>query len=659
MAIITVNSVATLMAALASVQGGDTINLASGTYTGLSLQNLNFAAPVTITSADPNAQASLTNFTISNSSGLVFSRLDFDATGSTDPYYAFRASNVNNMTFDSLRVHGAIGGDPNAAVTGFLIRDSSNVSVTNSNFSYLLSGINQMNNNGVNIAGNNFSMLAGDGIDNSGSSNVTIANNFLTATQASTKGIHQDFIQFFTYGTTASAHDITISGNTYVRGDGVAIQGIFMNDEVGTLPYLNVTISNNSISGALYHGITLYNSLNPIFSGNNVQGYTGQESWLGLFGVDGAKLSNNLATKYAFSNATNLSELNDAVISYIAPPSTTSGSSTATYYPTTSTTQVAASPAAPTALALDASTNSGSTSDTLTNIAQVRIGGNAAAGSTVTLYDGTQSIGSATADSNGHFSILADRALGDGVHGLSATAGNSYGVSANSAELAVTVDTLAASSKINHGQLVSGTSAVVQGTANEAMASVAYAVSVLQDGVAIGTAAPVNGNWSFTINNVTSSVHKYNTQTIDAAGNVGSDSQTLILGTNGRDNIKGNSNTSNVIVGGAGADTLTGGSMEDTFVFNSASDAPYSMRKNAAVETITNFVSGQDHIDLTKLGHFASFAETATVSAHSLNTYYSGGNTYITGDTTGDSIPDFLIKLSGLHALTSTDLILV
>lgn len=653
MTIITVNSVATFMAALASVQGGDTISLAPGTYSGLSLQNFNFSAPVTITSSDPNAQATLTTFKLSNSSGLVFSQLDFDASASPDPYYAFRISSVQNVAFDSLSVHGAIGADPNTAITAFLLRDSSNISVTNSKFSYLLSGINEINNNGVNIVGNNFSKLAGDGIDNSGSNNVTITNNFLTSTVASTNGIHQDFIQFYTYGTTASAHDITISGNTYVRGDGVAIQGIFMNDEVGTLPYLNVTISNNSISGGLYHGITMYNALNPLVSGNTVQGYTGQESWIGLFDVNGAQLSNNMATKYAFSNASNLSETNDKVLSYIDAPTAVY------YYPNTTTvTQVTASPAAPGSLALDATTNSGSTADTVTNISQVRIGGTADAGSTVTLFDGTQAIGSTTADSTGHFSVLANRGLSDGIHGLYATASNSVGVSALSAQLAVTIDTQAASSTIKHGQLVSGASAILQGTATESMPSVAYSVSVLQDGISIGSASPVNGSWSYAVNNLTSAVHKYTTQTVDAAGNVGNNSQTLILGTSGRDNIKAG-NTSNIIVGGAGADTLAGGSMDDTFVFNSTSDAPYLMRKNAAVETITNFTDGLDHIDLTKLGHFASFDQTSTVSSHSLNVYYSGGNTFITGDTTGDSTPDFLIKLSGLHAISTSDLILV
>ena len=81
-----VNSVASLMTALASAQGGDQISLASGTYSGLSLQNFNFTSAVTITSADPTKPAVFTNFTLANSSGMVFSQLDFNAAGSTDPY---------------------------------------------------------------------------------------------------------------------------------------------------------------------------------------------------------------------------------------------------------------------------------------------------------------------------------------------------------------------------------------------------------------------------------------------------------------------------------------------------------------------------------------------------------------------------------------------
>jgi restriction endonuclease Mrr len=35
-----------------------------------------------------------------------------------------------------------------------------------------------------------------------------------------------------------------------------------------------------------------------------------------------------------------------------------------------------------------------------------------------------------------------------------------------------------------------------------------------------------------------------------------------------------------------------------------------------------------------------------------------GGNTYVSGDTNGDGLADFLIRLAGSHALTSSDFVL-
>ncbi len=102
----TASNAAELTAALRSAQGGDTILLSAGTYSGLSLQNLNFDTAVTIRSADPAHLAVITDFTLSASKGLAFSTLDFTAASATVDGYAFRVSSSTNISFDSLSVHG-------------------------------------------------------------------------------------------------------------------------------------------------------------------------------------------------------------------------------------------------------------------------------------------------------------------------------------------------------------------------------------------------------------------------------------------------------------------------------------------------------------------------------------------------------------------------
>ncbi|MGO4566500.1 Ig-like domain-containing protein [Rhizobium sp. 2YAF20] len=80
-----------------------------------------------------------------------------------------------------------------------------------------------------------------------------------------------------------------------------------------------------------------------------------------------------------------------------------------------------APPAAPSTLSLDATTDSGTVGDGLTNFTQVRIDGTSEAGSTVTLYAGSAVLGTGTADVSGAFSITTATLI-DGLHSITATA---------------------------------------------------------------------------------------------------------------------------------------------------------------------------------------------------------------------------------------------
>ena len=138
-------------------------------------------------------------------------------------------------------------------------------------------------------------------------------------------------------------------------------------------------------------------------------------------------------------------------------------------------------PAAPTGLALTAGTNSGSTADTVTNVAAPAITGTAAANATVVLYDGATALGTATADGAGAWTV-ASASLNDGAHSLTAKASDANGTSSASTALTVTIDRAAPS-------LVS---AVVDGTiltltyseTLDGSAPAASAYTVMVDGVA-------------------------------------------------------------------------------------------------------------------------------------------------------------------------------
>ena len=80
MSTILVHNAAELMSAFATAKDGDRLELAAGNYSGVDLAGRKFSAGVTITSADPNNRAVLTNYlNISNVTGLTVQGIDVDA----------------------------------------------------------------------------------------------------------------------------------------------------------------------------------------------------------------------------------------------------------------------------------------------------------------------------------------------------------------------------------------------------------------------------------------------------------------------------------------------------------------------------------------------------------------------------------------------------
>lgn len=283
-----------LLSALASAQSGDVIRLQAGTYSGVLLQNLSFASGVQITSADPGNPATLMDLTVRNCSGLRFSNLEFNAAGST-AYYPFQVADSSNVHFSNLYVHGSLNNDPKDDTSGLLIRESNNVSVTDSEFEQLSYGINHLNTTTLTISGSSFHDLRSDGIRGGGSSVVTIHGNSFTDFYPIDSD-HPDGIQFWTTNSTVVPHDIVITDNVIVRGSGVAMQGIFMRDEVGTLHYQGVTITGNMIVGAQWNGITVMGGATGVTVTNNeIAGLPDQQSWLRLEDVTNGVISDNRA----------------------------------------------------------------------------------------------------------------------------------------------------------------------------------------------------------------------------------------------------------------------------------------------------------------------------------------------------------------------------
>ena len=300
MSIVQVSTAAGLVAALGNAKPGDVIALASGNYDAITIRGIN-AGGVTITSANPDRPAVLSAMSIRESSGITVSHVEMltDKASGTAPFITYASSNIH---FDAVKIHGTVGGET-STIDPFVLRDSSNVSVTNSEFYNVRHGLGIGGNTGVTITGNSFHDIRTDGIRGGGNSNVLISDNLFTDFYPA-DGDHADAIQLWTTRTTESARNITITDNLIVRGKGEPIQGVFIRDQVGNLPFFNVTVSGNMVLGGNNNGIALNGVIGGVISGNTVIGSEDHRSWVRVEDSQGVQIKDNLSTFYMADGAT-------------------------------------------------------------------------------------------------------------------------------------------------------------------------------------------------------------------------------------------------------------------------------------------------------------------------------------------------------------------
>lgn len=282
------------MGALANASSGDVIKLAAGTYSNVTLKGLSFANGVTITSADPKKPAVLTDLMISGSKGIKVQNLELSNTKNVD--VAFQVQGSSNIVLDNLDVHGA---NTAAAMNTrlMMIRSSSNVQVLNSEFSNGWHGISMLNNKQVRIEDNYFHDLRTDGVRGGGNSDLTIRANMFTNFHPQPAD-HPDAIQLWTANTTQASSNIVIDQNVVTRGNGTQIQGIFLRDITGNLPFNNVTVTHNLIEGARGNGIALSGVKTGVIANNTVQGFADYKSGIQMSNTSGVTVTNNLSTLF-------------------------------------------------------------------------------------------------------------------------------------------------------------------------------------------------------------------------------------------------------------------------------------------------------------------------------------------------------------------------
>jgi Ca2+-binding RTX toxin-like protein len=596
--IITVSSTSTLMSALSHAHAGDTIQLKAGEYDGLAMKNLTFSSDVTITSADPLHQAVLTNFNMTNVTGVTFRNVDLFANGPTG-YYDFNVRSSTDVHFDHVTVHGSLDNNSSDDACGILFYGSNDVSITNSTFQQLGKAAQVAVGSKVVLTGNTVHDIGSDGFDFSQVDHVTVSGNNFTSFHP-TAGDHADAIQFWTTGTTAPSHDIVVSNNVVTQGNGTGSQGIFIGDSNGALTFQNVTVSGNLIEGGLYNGIRLNYAQGVNISNNTlISQVNGLQIRLEIDNSTNVVSTGNQAIKIITSNDTNLTESGDTLNNVMAD---NGNAVLANWLHAHGEDSLYSSLKA----TVDASVMNALGGPLLTTSAT-------ASGQTFTSIETMDpNATSFTLTGGGAGSTVIGNALNDSITGNWAANQIFGGAGNDTIDGGGGADTLTGGAG-NDVYMVLNSQAVIVEAANGGIDTVmARGDYVLPANVENLMASTTTTSWKGTGNDLNNVI-------------TGNDGTNVLDGGAGNDTISAGAGN-DVLIGGAGDDRLTGGTGADTFRF-----APHSGH-----DVITDFGAGgeRDVIDIS-----AYKAAGLTPTLHAV------GSDLVISFTTGDSI-----TLTGVHA---------
>jgi hypothetical protein len=306
----------------------------------------------------------------------------------------------------------------------------------------------------------------------------------------------------------------TIEHNTMISFD---TADIFMATDYG--PVTNEVVENNlllqqnSIPVAGKH-TTSYNiylsNTGGGASGNVVTGNILQKGYYGYTDVTDPSVVWRGNTDYSTGQTISVNGTLTA-----APASAPTGSSAP------GSSAPATAPKAPVIVSF--SPDTGVIGDRITSANTLDLKGTADPNSTITVYDGSTKLGTATANSTGSWDYIT-KVLTDAKHVLTATETMSGKTSAASAPLTVTIDTHVPAAPVLTSDSVINTKQVLLSGTAEANST----ITVYDGTTAVGTGATnSSGTWSVTTSALSSGAQALTAKATDAAGNVSAASQPL------------------------------------------------------------------------------------------------------------------------------------
>lgn len=343
-ATITVASASELEAALANASGGETILLEEGNYGDGNFSGLSFDSAVTIKSASTDALASFETILVHDSSNVTFDSIDVDFTPDEDTVAwnaAIRVLDSDGITFTNSVVTGgpAVNGVPQEteagglddtgnvlglpAARGISISRSSEITIESCDISEFQNGIVLNATDGIQILDNEIHDLRSSPIRGGDVDNVTVDGNEIYnffPWQFGGAGDHGDFVHFWTSPTNTEPNEnFVITNNYFKQGEGVALIGIYLDDNLNGTGFQNVVISDNVMYNGNRQGIRIEHGDQVTIERNTLLQSSGDEfdgpTILLRDGTQNVVIQDNILSQTPdFHDTTNLLEENNLFV---------------------------------------------------------------------------------------------------------------------------------------------------------------------------------------------------------------------------------------------------------------------------------------------------------------------------------------------------------
>lgn len=198
---------------------------------------------------------------------------------STNLVYRLNVNQSTGVSLSRISVPGVAGTFDDPTSCAMMVRSSSDVTLSQYYIGWANNGVCFLDDTNLTISGGILRNMHVDGIHGGAVQGMLIQGNDIAQFHPPV-GAHPDGIQVFATPTVTGSSNIVITDNLVSRDGGGISQGIFLRDTSLVHPFQNVKISNNVVSGGMYNGIALGQTITGRIVNNTVIGYPDMKSWI-------------------------------------------------------------------------------------------------------------------------------------------------------------------------------------------------------------------------------------------------------------------------------------------------------------------------------------------------------------------------------------------